>query len=401
MTRLNRYFGVGLALATTLAGSLALAETQAEIASKENDAGKDLMFQGKYAEASAKFQDAVARVPEAKYFFNLCTSLYQEGKFGQALTACDSAEKNNPDDRLKEKTVKLEQRIEDEAKSQGITLEPVGGGGGETNVATNPPDGGTTTAPPDGGTTTAPPDGGTTTTPPAGGTTTTAPPAGGTTAAPSYAVGRPPTQGLFQSTKPDNSYTWTLGVDLFGGGGQIGQPDVYGKAESGIRIKADYMVVPAHRVGVQAYLQYSDFGSGSGMATVAVNNLTIADIGVAAYKDFCPLNGRFCLTPLAGVQLALMDPNQDQSSGSQTFNYAAAGARLEANASFAFGSRDEYVVQAMAGLNLYSPVFASPTDGDSAMAVGLDKGGAAVYLGAGFTYRFNTPFGQAPFITLE
>src|SRR5579863_3908045 len=126
----------GVVIAASLVATPVLAESQADIASKENDEGKDLMFAGKYADASAKFQDAVARVPEAKYFFNLCTSRYQEGKFGEALTACSSAEKNGADDKLKDKTAKLEQRIHDEAKAQGIDLQPTGGGGGETNVTT-------------------------------------------------------------------------------------------------------------------------------------------------------------------------------------------------------------------------------------------------------------------------
>ena len=82
----------GAVLATALLGSVALAETQAEIAARENEEGKSLMFDGKYPDASAKFQNAVARVPEAKYFFNLCTSRFQEGRFGEALTACNSAD---------------------------------------------------------------------------------------------------------------------------------------------------------------------------------------------------------------------------------------------------------------------------------------------------------------------
>ncbi len=103
----------GFVLAASLLASYgyAHAESQAEIAAKENEEGKQLMFQQKYAESSAKFQDAVARVPEAKYFFNLCMSLYQEGKFGEALTACNSVEKNGADDALKGKTSKLEDKI--------------------------------------------------------------------------------------------------------------------------------------------------------------------------------------------------------------------------------------------------------------------------------------------------
>src|ERR1700690_3825140 len=120
---------IGVVLAVSLASQVALAESQAEIAARENDEGKELMFGGKYPDASAKFRDAVARVPEAKYFFNLCTSLYQEGKFGEALTACNSVVQNNADDELKAKNGKLVDKIRDEAKAQGVDVQPTGGGG--------------------------------------------------------------------------------------------------------------------------------------------------------------------------------------------------------------------------------------------------------------------------------
>ena len=37
----------------------------------------------------------------------------------------------------------------------------------------------------------------------------------------------------------------------------------------------------------------------------------------------------------------------------------------------------------------------------TAADVGLDKGGAVGYLSVGYTYRFNTPLGSSPFVTLE
>src|ERR1700685_707526 len=127
---------IGLVLVSLGVGGVVRAETQAEIANRENEEGKELMFSGKYPDASAKFRDAVARVPEAKYFFNLCTSLYQEGKYGESLTACNSAEQNKPDDALKAKIEKMAGRIKDEAQKQGLDLQPVGGGGGDPNAST-------------------------------------------------------------------------------------------------------------------------------------------------------------------------------------------------------------------------------------------------------------------------
>src|SRR5262245_41143191 len=128
---------LGLVLASSLIGGAASAESQAEIAARLNEEGKQLMFAEKYAEASAKFQDAHSRVPEPKYFFNHCTSLTYEGKFGEALTACNAADKN-ADDKLKPKIAKLVERIKADADKQGIKLEPVGGGGGPGDTPVDP-----------------------------------------------------------------------------------------------------------------------------------------------------------------------------------------------------------------------------------------------------------------------
>jgi hypothetical protein len=397
----------GVVIASSLIAASALAESQADIAAKENEAGKDLMFAGKYAEASAKFQDAVARVPEAKYFFNLCTSRYQEGKFGEALTACNSADKNGADDKLRDKTAKLEQRIRDEAKAQGIDLQLAGGGGGETNVGQTDPNATTTTAtPPDGAAstgTTLPPDG------TAGTTGTTAAATVGTPPGqPVYAVGRPPNQGLFVAVPPSHSYVWTLGVDLFGGGGRFGGQlngaDVYGNAVEGLRLKSDYLFDPTHKVGTQLYLQISNFTANQ-MQTMAVSSLQVLDVGLALYKHFCQGSGHFCVTPLLGAQLSLLSPNQTASNGSTVFSYTAAGARAELAASYAFGRHFEHVLSAMIGANAYIGVFTSPSDCALTMTcasnLGLDTGGAYAYLGLGYTFRFSTPLGRAPFVTLE
>ena len=398
MTRITSCLVVAASLYATNARA-----GQAEIAAQLNDEGKNLMFSQKYAEASDKFAQAVARVPEPKYFFNLCMSRYQEGKFGDAITACDSAVTNGADDALKGKVGKLEDKIRDTAKQQGIALQPTGGGAspGDTPPVTDPNAGGGTTTTATGGGTPPTTGGGTTTT--AGGAVGTAPP-------PAFAVGRPPSQGLFMSGPPEHSYTWTLGVDLFGGGGQIGADGVYGSSAGGLRIKSDYLLNAAAKVGAQAYLQWTHLdATAAEMATNPnVSGLDVFDLGIAAYKHLCQGSGRLCFTPLAGVQLALYSPQGNvDSTGSQVFNYAALGMRLEAGLSYALGARYEHVISVMLGANLYTKAFASPSDCMSnsppncAADVGLDSGGRFGYLGLGYTYRFNTPLGQAPFVTLE
>src|ERR1700759_2984049 len=92
---MTRFAPLAILIALT---ATAHAQSQAELAAKANDEGKQLMYEDKYAEAAKKFQEAVARVPEAKYFVNLCTARLQEGQLGEALTACNAVELNSPTD---------------------------------------------------------------------------------------------------------------------------------------------------------------------------------------------------------------------------------------------------------------------------------------------------------------
>jgi len=374
---------IGLALAGTLLARVAAAETQAEIAERGNGEGKAPMLHGKYAEETIKFQKAGARVPEPKYFFNLCTSEFQEGKFGQALSHCNSANQN-ADDKLKGKIAKMVEAIQTEAKKQGVDLQPQGGGAapGDTPPVGDPNQ------------------------PPVGvdpGNPNQPPPTG--VGAPPYAEGRPPGAGLFTAKPPENKYAWTLGIDLYGGGGRIGRKDYFGTSAGGLRIKSDYMLNAASRLGLQGYFQYTHFGQGEDqtMAGVTALSLDVIDLGVAFYKHICGPYSRGCLTPLAGVQFAMMSPanDTDSSTGDQLFNYGGVGARLEIGYQYALGSRYEHVLGVMLGANLYTKSFSEPSDGPTAADWGLDKGGASAYLAFGYTYRFSTPFGSSPFVTLE
>lgn len=99
-------------------------ETQAEIAARFADEGKQATLNGDHALASSKFRQAVARVPEPAYFFNLCLSLFLEGKFDESLTACNAADRADPTPALKQKIDKLRAKILDEAQRQGIKLQP-------------------------------------------------------------------------------------------------------------------------------------------------------------------------------------------------------------------------------------------------------------------------------------
>lgn len=365
MSRLS----IGLVLAASLFSGVALAESQADIAARLNEEGKQLMFANppRYAEASAKFQEAHSRAPEPKYFFNHCTSLFQEGKFGEALTACNAADKN-ADDKLKPKIAKLTERIREEAKKQNVDLQPVGGGGGPGD------------------------------TPPVDPNNPNQPPP---TQQPT-AVGRPPEQGVYTAVAPENKYLWTLGADVMFGGGTIGRDGYFGKAVFGLRFKGDYMVLPEQRIGAELYAQYTHFGEGSTMQPQGFWTLDIIDFGIAGYKHICGPQARFCITPLVGVHLAMFSPAGDMdTSGSRVFNYASVGGRAELGLSYALGSRYEHVLGFALGANAYSRAFSEPAGGYTIEESGLDKGGVAVTGAFGYTYRFNTPFGSAAFVTLE
>jgi hypothetical protein len=381
---MSRVLSMAIACAIAMTGS-AYAQSQAEIADRLNEEGKTLMRGNQYAEASKKFQEAVARVPEPKYFFNLCVSRTSEGLLDDAITACRAVDVNNPPAELKAKTDKMIEKINDIAKSQGIPP-PKGTGGGcqgidcpvhPTPPGPNPP--GPTPPGPN-------------------------PPGPNPQPVVHYA---PPSQNLTLAVTPDNKYTWTLGIDLFGGGGQMGQPDAYGSAVGGFRLKGDYLMDPVHRLGAQAYFQISHFDAGKD-DMLGVDTLDIFDVGIAGYKHFC-LGGtpRLCVTPLAGIHLSLMSPaGEMDETGSQVFNYAGVGGRLEISFAYAFGRRFEHVLSLMGGANLYSAVLSGPSFDDPSGALtaeqaGLDKGGAIGYLGLGYTYRFNTPLGSSPFVTLE
>jgi hypothetical protein len=378
---MTRFASLALVIAFT---GTAYAETHAERATRLNDEGKDLMVHDQFADAAKKFQEAVAEVPEAKYYANLCTALLQIGKLDEALSACNKVEINSPTPEQKARAEKLIALINEEAKKQKLTLHP-------------PPEGGCSgpDCTPSTGDTAAPP-------PPGD-------PSHGQQPPPLYSptVGRPLENNLVAAGPPDHSYTWTLGVDVFGGGGQIGQANAFGTTMGGVRVKGDFLLNRAKRFGGEVYFQYTHLGRGEDDDILA-STLDIFDIGFAGYKHFCPGGTpRLCFTPLVGVHLALMSPaGEMDETGSQVFNYAAVGGRAEGSMDVAFGRRYEHVLSISVGANLYSQVLSGPSannpDGSfTAAELGLDKGGAMGYLGLGYTYRFNTPLGRAPFVILE
>ena len=103
-------------LTAALAGApqSAAAQSQAQIAAQKDAQGVRLMGERKFAEASTRFKEAYARVPETRYVLHLCQSTLEEGKLGEATTACDAAEreeKQQPDPKLAAEIKKTRARI--------------------------------------------------------------------------------------------------------------------------------------------------------------------------------------------------------------------------------------------------------------------------------------------------
>jgi len=98
--------------------------SQAEIAAKLNEEGKAEMYADHFDNAAKKFGEAAARVPEPKYLFNLGTALFQLGRFSEAQVALQTVLASSPPEPLAAKARKLLERLEQEAKAQGITLSP-------------------------------------------------------------------------------------------------------------------------------------------------------------------------------------------------------------------------------------------------------------------------------------
>jgi serine/threonine-protein kinase len=96
--------------------------SQVGIAARLNEEGKALMDADRYGDAARKFQEAIAHVPNAQYFINLCTAWLQAGKFDAALTACHAVALNNSTADQQARANSLIGRIHEEARKQNIKL---------------------------------------------------------------------------------------------------------------------------------------------------------------------------------------------------------------------------------------------------------------------------------------
>jgi tetratricopeptide (TPR) repeat protein len=352
-----------------------------------------LMFSDppKYQEAIEKYHQAIVLSPEGRFYFNLCVAYYSIGEFGLALQSCDAVATAGADAKLQEKTAKILKQVEDQIRAMGKDPEDLrrannGGGGGDGGGGDGgggDGGGGDGGGGDGGGGDGGGGDGG------GGGGGAGGGGGGGEPVDTNEFKGAPP-PSLFTAKPPSHDYTWSVGGELYGMSGKFGATEAYASGGAGFRVHADYVIVPARRIGLQGYLGFNQVGEG-----VLNDTLSIVDFGLAAYMHaYC--TGRICVTPLVGAHIGGMQP---ESTGTEV-RFAALGVRLEGAVSYSLGMKYEHVLALTPGLQFYLPSVGD-YDGMDPVDFGLDKGSSAFYLGLGYTYRFDTPFGQAPFITLE
>lgn len=369
------------ALLVTAVASPALAQqSPRQQADELNNQGKQFFAEKRYEEAYGKFREAATLSPEARFFFNMCYALNFLERYQDAIQACEQVPAaDGADAALKEKTDRALASLREKLAAQ---QQAPGGGGG---------------APPDGGGATA--GGGGTATPVAsgGGATAGSPPAG--TAPPP--AGGPDPFIASKSAGPVDSYAWSVGGEL-GVLGNLGAAkdefgnDLYGPSGFNLRLFANFIVSESARLGLQGYL-------GIGTLPPSSDNfddeaLGMFDLGGAIFLHR-PLVGHIYWTPLVGLSLAVRQP-QELSQG-----FISLGSRAEVGFSYVFGAGGEHAFSVTPGFNIYFPTSGEQeTDfGDPRPAsyYGFDETRALFAFNVGYTYRFSTPFGQTPLITLE
>jgi hypothetical protein len=367
------------------AAGTARAQTPAQRANALNEEGRTLMFASppKYADAAAKFRQAIVLSPEGRFYYNLCIALYSTGDFGNALMSCQAVGPNGADEHLQAKVDKLIVQVKAEMRKQGMNPDAVGTGGTGTGTGdTGTGDTGDTSTGTTGTGDTGTGNTGTGTT----GTGTTNPP-GNPNQNAKFRGAAPPS--LFTKAPPTHDYTYTLGAAIVAGPANIGDEGGYGSSLAGIRLLGDLLFSPGAKIGGEGYIDFINIGEGADQA----GSLNIFDIGVGLYKHFC--KGRMCITPMGGVHLVGYNPS---AAGTST-DYASIGVRPQISFGYALGSRYEHYITANLGVDLDLKPIGSYTEDPVDYALG--RGGSMVMFSLGYQYRFNTPFGQSPFFQLE
>lgn len=197
--------------------------------------------------------------------------------------------------------------------------------------------------------------------------------------------------------KVDPDYQWSLaagvapvanlGIGSFDNA-TGGTTDIYSTTGLRVNFMANFMFLPAQKIGAQGYIGFTNF-----TANDDGDGLSIVDLGGALYKHF-PATPQLEITALAGIHIAGFSPDPNNSEF-----LAAFGLRASVSADYAFGPRKEHVLSLAPAVNIYAP--ASNTAELNAASFGLDHGSASLELGLSYQYRFASAFGSSGIFSLE
>jgi hypothetical protein len=352
-TRLT--YPLALALLFAAAPPTALAQNNPQEAERLNDEGKRLFSDKQYEEAYGKFREAATLSPEGRFFFNMCYALNFLERYEEAIDACEQVEAAGGDQALRDKT----QRALVSLREKQAARQAQAGPGDPTEPDGDPGAGDPGTAPPSG------------------------PPAG------------PDPFITGEAAGPIDSYTWSVGGELGVLGNLMGENDLgempYASGGLGVRLFANFVLSEAQRFGVQGSLGFGFLGPTD--ENEFDEPLGMADIGGGVFWHL-PIAQHIYATPLAGLHLGVQQP-QELSQGFISF-----GARGELALSYVFGPAGEHAVSLTPAINVYFPA-AGSIEGRAPEEYGFDKTRATFALNAGYSFRFSTPFGTTPLITLE
>ncbi|HTE55366.1 MAG TPA: hypothetical protein VK698_31145 [Kofleriaceae bacterium] len=376
-----------VALATALlAAAPASAQTPAEQAETLNQEGKRLFAGKDYDRAYGKFREAATLSPEGRFFFNMCYALNFLERYQDAIQACEQVEAAGADAELIGKTRKALASLRDKAAAQ----DGARGGDGAVEPAAGEPTGEPTseTAGPSTGQETARVD-------PVAGTRRES----GRGGPPAPGPGGPDPFIAARAAAPTGGYKWSVGgsIGVLGNvntgrasDGEGGDSDIYGSGGADFRLFASFIVSERARLGLQGSL---GFGALAPKDQDVDDNLVIADIGAAIFLHL-PLGRHLVVTPLVGPLVSVQQP-QELSQG-----FIAGGGRAELGISYVFGRAGEHVISVVPAYNVYGPA-SGEEDGLEPIDFGLDEAHATFGVSLGYAYRFSSPFGSAPLITLE
>jgi hypothetical protein len=345
----------------------AVAQTPAQQADKLNDEGKALFADKRYEDAHARFREAATLSPEGRFYFNMCYALNFLERYDEAIQACEQVEAAGADAALRDKTEKALASLRDKAAARSPAR---GATASQTTESSDDPTG-------------------------------PAPSAGEGRAArgaSGHGVGPGPDPFVTgQAPPPSSSYKWSMGGSLgvlgninTGRSSEGSSADVYGEGGGEVRFFANFIVSERARIGLQAFL---GFGALAPADTDTDDNLVMGDIGGGVFIDL-PLGSRVVLTPMVGPLLSIQQP-QELSQG-----FFAAGGRAELAIAYVFGRQREHAISVVPAVNLYGPASGSEDDSEP-VDFGLDEAHSTFGVSAGYTYRFSSPFGSVPLITLE